>query len=500
MLYRESLQTLKRKVEQPSRSVSFYIQCRIEFSEHMLSVQPGEAPCRGDGMPSELQYSVQCEMVKESICEETWDRLNCDTRRYLLNLSHHIEVFFMYETIPPGGKDVHWKSSERIQFVDLFRQWRSQKVDPQKHWSLFSLLFPHKTGNQCRNYYSRCSDFSLAERQAIQEDPATVRHFRMSAFKIVCQALIPEHPHEIATVNSAANAEACQELAWEHETGQTLLRQETCLEDKLRYIEYPGTGCVVGQSQCYAAVVLQFLVRLDELVDLASLQLIARKSQYLKEFLDLRYQIETPGPLLSINHIVALSGISPTDQQDVHEFLLLVLGKMREEFEYEYASIFSDLFQTTVQYKNRGVIRRETFVNLEVQLDGVTDLERAVLKELEHCEIITSSRLLVIYVIRTQVDRTSDHFHVHKVMDKIRCKEHMDLTVRGAGIFLCLELFIMKAGKSMVAIILPYFSKSRSLSWLMARTASLSKVMTHASSKEPKMRKRLCFSTEVSFI
>ena len=386
-------------------------------------------------MPLELLYQVQSDIVRQSINEEIWDCLNCDTRRYLLNLSHHIDSFFMYETIPPDAKNVCWTNGEKQLFVALFHQWCKAGVDPRKYWSLFSLNFPSKTGNQCRNHYNRSEELAYMRIPEVQDNPAVVREYHLNGFRFVCQTLIPGSPQQVARVNDVANTTACQEMALEYETDPAFPTQASSFEDKVTYIEYPGTGFYVGQTQCYAAVILQFLARIDEVVDLVSVQLIARKSEFLKLLMDLRYKIEVPGRLISIEKIVERSNLSCDEQQDVHEFFLLVVGKLMEEFEDEYANLFSELFAMTIQNKNEEMRRCETFFNLDICLDGTGDLETLVLRELQDCEIVAASRLLVIYVVRTEVCTTAAHFRVNKNMGKVAWKEQMDLTANGAGVY-----------------------------------------------------------------
>ena len=62
-------------------------------------------------------------------------------------------------------------------------------------------------------------------------------------------------------------------------------------------------GLLCWGTRCYAAVAIQFLARLNELVDLASLQLIHCNKRFLKLLLEVTYKIETHGDPIVVDDI-----------------------------------------------------------------------------------------------------------------------------------------------------------------------------------------------------
>ena len=399
---------------------------------------PQNVPISGsqEEMPPELGYSVQAGIVTPCIPEELWCRLNCDTRRYVFNISHHMDEFFLYETIPPGERELNWSAGDKSFFAVQFQDWISHRVDPRRHWSLFSINFPRKTGNQCRNYYRRSKIFVEMEAKVtnMEEDPVALEELRRRCFHTICCHLFGEH--NISLLNVAASQTACSEICRQQNKSTSCLTHYTSMKDKVGYNIFPGSGCVVGSTKCYASVILQFFARIDELIDLASLQLISEKRKFLKLLLDLRYQIERPGVPIEIDNILHELGMNLDEQQDSHELFVLLLMKMNEEFAAEYSTRFQELFLIELRRTTNGRTVDASFVNLDID---ITDLECSVhlwellSNELQGCTFVTSPRLLVIHVSRTKRDTTDvPRFCTSKVMWHVQCTDDLDLSGCGA--------------------------------------------------------------------
>ena len=171
-------------------------------------------------------------------------------------------------------------------------------------------------------------------------------------------------------------------------------------------VKYPGTGCRVGCRYCYVAVVIQFLARLDELVELADRQLAHEERRFLRLLLDIRNKIEMHGDLIDVDDILQLTSLDISEQQDVHELLTICLDMITRELDGQYMSAFNDLFKFEISRRVGKMVYRETMSILEISLDTACDRDTVSINDLlaydlEHCVVSAPSRLLIVYVIRT---------------------------------------------------------------------------------------------------
>ena len=390
--------------------------------------------------PGELSYTVQSLLIRQCISEPTWNLFTVDARRYLLNVSLHMDDFFLYQTIPPGSQRSSWTAGEKSVFMVHFQDWVRRGVDPTRHWGLFSVDFISKTGNQCRIFYQKPDVLQslLYWRPPNRENAIALREIMVSKFSFVCE-IVAQH-HHITEVNAAARECASEEIMREHVTRQRCLTHETTLEDKVTYTQYPGTGCDTGSAMCYAAAILQFLMRIDELIDLVSLQLIVSKNTFLKLLIDMRYQVETEGPLIQLDGVLEICGLDVTQQQDAHEFFVLVLSRLRESFDAQYQHKFDELFVTTLQKRIGDTFSNDRIINLDVHVnDRGESLE---LSDLIESQLISGSiiflscgRLLAIHVIRTAVTESQGQVHVRKLLSRVSYPPSLDMTPFGGDVY-----------------------------------------------------------------
>ena len=137
----------------------------------------------------DLAYAVQPWLVTSCITEYQWYSLTPKARRSLMNAAFGIDKYFMDRTLPPGNPTTKWTRGEKMAFSGQILYCQSHGVDPTKHWSLFSLVLPKKTGSQCRKLYERFP--KLAH---IQETAYAAHQYRLRQFQIVCKFVLGEDP------------------------------------------------------------------------------------------------------------------------------------------------------------------------------------------------------------------------------------------------------------------------------------------------------------------
>ena len=390
-----------------------------------------DAPKGATGAP-ELSYAVQCVLVKQCLSEEMWNLLSVDSRRYLLNISMNLDEYFGSCTIPPGAQTTTWTKGEKQAFVGHYQEWIKSGVDPSRHWGLFSILIPSKTGKQCGLFRKKLEiAHQLCECPKIQKDnEAKLDQITLWLFKGICDMLVRSQ-----RVNEAARDTACEEIINEQLTGQCSLTHETPLDDKVVYVNYPGTGCETGSMLCYGSVILQFLARIDELVDLVSLQIIASGNKFLKMFLGLRYDLETEGPLIPIDRILEMTNMDLTRQQDAHELFVVFTNCLREAFGEQYRERFDAMFLSTVVRQEGDTISEETFTNWDVHLGnraGTLELSDLLDEAFSSCVFVRTSKILVIHVVRTSPSRD---LQVIKSFTRVSCSPALDMTGMGGVVY-----------------------------------------------------------------
>ena len=108
----------------------------------------------GESDTQYLNYSVQNKLVKASITEEQWNSLESDVRKYLFTISLSMDDAFRFNSFPPGYVVEGWTRGSIAIFQAIFKEWTQSGLDPRRHWGLFSLKIPGKTGNQCRIFFA----------------------------------------------------------------------------------------------------------------------------------------------------------------------------------------------------------------------------------------------------------------------------------------------------------------------------------------------------------
>ena len=325
----------------------------------------------------------------------------------------------MRTNFPPTVRTTPWTLGEKQFFVADFGQWRSSGVDPCRHWGLFSLDFATKTGGQCSRLYNMMVGKMAARGENFddfQENPVAVECLRTTKFRAIVFSIFKFGPD---AVNEVAQA--------------TSDGEEPC-----NYVitDYPGTGFIVGARLCYASAVLQLLVRIDELVDLVSLQLLRRSTPLLRMFFDLRDQVATCGPPVSIDYLLDHIGMSLDEQQDVHELFVLMIERMAEEFQDEYLETFEEMFRSQFyrQTSHGFVPDSVTTIDVHVSLgDECVNLISLLHDVLEPYSGVTTSRVLCIHVVRTVRQPSTHEFEPRKAMCMIEYPNQIGEGVFGEG-------------------------------------------------------------------
>ena len=111
---------------------------------------------------------------------------------------------------------------------------------------------------------------------------------------------------------------------------------------------------------------IQFLARLDELVELADRQLAHEERRFLRLLLDIRNKIEMHGDLIDVDDILQLTSLDISEQQDVHELLTICLDMITRELDGQYMSAFNDLFKFEISRRVGKMVYRETMSILEI--------------------------------------------------------------------------------------------------------------------------------------
>lgn len=428
----------------------------------------------------ELSYTVQNELVTRCVSGETWDRLVMDARRYLLNISYHMDDYFQFHTFPPGIQTPSWTQGEKAIYVAKFNQWIEHGVDPTRHWGLFSLDFPTKTGNQCSWLSKRREISGALKRVEIsgKENMAYLKEFEIRKFGEICAILLGRE--RLAVTNKASRECACEEILQEQTQCVRCLTHETDLQDKVVYCRYPGTGFVTGCTKCYAAVILQFLARLDELVDLVSLQLIEREDRFLKQFLELRYQLEIDRPPIPMDTVLERLNFGDDQQQDAHELLIRILTELHQSFEGEHLEAFNRLFVTSLTRKSFGSLTTDTIVNIDVHVDDCDskpDLLQLLAKSLDSCEFMSSGTIFIVNVIRTNVvaaPSSRSPPQVKKAMCHIDFPQVLDMTAYGGYVYSLLGIVYHSGTSAEFGHYFAVFLRETRQFWLMVSNALLS--------------------------
>ena len=185
--------------------------------------------------PAFLSYTVQNSLLQRNIEPHQWLVLNDDAKQYLMTVSTDIDKAFMYADFPPGNPNLRWTTGRRSRFELAFYDWVRSKVDPRKHWGLFSLFIRGKTGYQCRFYFLMCTAAHEKYPEVESEDEMALKEKEDTAFRAIASYV-------------------CQRFK------ATPVPTMVCNS----VTESPGRAIEVGVTCCYASPVLQFLTRIQE--------------------------------------------------------------------------------------------------------------------------------------------------------------------------------------------------------------------------------------------
>lgn len=352
-----------------------------------------------------LEYSTQNWLVTTNIEPEKWMLADDDIKRYLMNISVDIDQAFMYQVFPPGSQTSQWTHGEKACFETVFSEWAKLGIDPRRHWGLFSLSMRGKTGNQCKLHFMKRNREGKHYSEIRCESEAALRYQRSTAFRRIWSMFSAHLRAPI--VNSQSM--------------------------------FPGRGMDVGTSCCYASPLLQFLIRVHELMNIlhGQVQFSGADSCHLAaNLLYLRQQIQLPGPPIIIQPILSQLGLDCSSQQDPHELFLLLMTKLGNELQGANRMKLSDMFQ--LEYSDTSSAESEQPRQLVLCIDLRTPERDCTLchllsSSMPNCTFHKLPHMLALYIPRYKVTHhayvpeTNSMFDVQKVTSQIDCPEELCL-------------------------------------------------------------------------
>ena len=359
--------------------------------------------------PAFLSYTVQNSLLQRNIEPQQWLLLSDDAKQYQMNVSTNIDKAFMYEDFPPGNPNLRWTTGRRSQFELAFYDWVRSRVDPRKHWGLFSLFIRGKTGYQCRFYFLMCTAAHEKYPEVESEDDMALREKEDTAFRAivfhVCQQF-KATPAPTMVCNSVT--------------------------------EFPGRKIQVGGTRCYASSVLQFLTRMQELMDLLQRQIVVPRHNTCRlaaDLLELRRNIGLPGPPISIQHILDQLWFNWREQQDVHEFYLAVIDRLASEMEGTHRMELSEMFDAEYVWPDdldKTKLYRVKTRCIELPTPEEDDtLDELLASFLSDNRLEKFPKLIALHINRNKVTMPvferehNDEFITEKTMVDIRCPEEL---------------------------------------------------------------------------
>ena len=333
-----------------------------------------------------LNYSVQNELVTTSVGEEQWNLLEQDARKYLFNVSQSLDKAFMYSSFPPGYTQKGWTRGAEANFLARFMEWTANGVDPRRHWGLFSLTIPDKTGYQCSIF------FSSTQRKG--QKYATVVGPENAGYLAETERRLFKNIVSVFLRRAKVAEERKQEKAHSLEQG------------------FPGRGMHVGVTLCYAPPILQLLARLEEVVELCHSQLLSAsrsECRLVADIADIRCQLESPGNPIVIEGIVQTVGLSTTEQEDVHEFFTRLTSQLYDEFDKTHRTGFIDIIGIqTVSKEQEGQVTNPiysglmTSINLTIP-DRECTIDELITNYFGESTLLIEPQLLCLHLIRQKV-------------------------------------------------------------------------------------------------
>lgn len=361
-----------------------------------------------------LHYSVQNKLITTSMGEDQWTSLGVDVRKYLFTISLSMEDAFRFNSFPPGYVVEGWSRGVRSIFLARFGEWTRLGVDPRKHWGLFALTIPGKTGNQCRIF------FSESQRQG--------------------QRYIPFIGPEIAE-----NVAAIKQRLFRTIVAVFLQRAQLEVKDATEI--FPGRGMQVGVTLCYAPPVLQLFARLDAVVDICRSQLSnADRSAcpLVEDLIDIRHQLETPGNPVLIESIVQSLDLDTSEQQDVHEMFTKFTSRLHDELDEPLRNDFIDMICVqTFSEEKEGQVRDQIYSGLMTSINLTLTEHECTVQELldgyfQDLSIMNEPRLLALHLIRQKVvtrqngpRESREEYQIQKVMTNVACPDSVRLPSSG---------------------------------------------------------------------
>ena len=356
-----------------------------------------------------LKYAVQNELVRSSITEEEWNSLEADVRKYLFTVSMSMDDAFLFNSFPPGYFVEGWTRGTIAIFQTIFKEWTQSGIDPRRHWGLFSLKIPGKTGNQCRRFF--------ADSRSQEQDCFLFPGPENAEYLVMMEQCLFRTIVSVFLRRSQVGAKEVTEI-------------------------FPGRGMFVGVTLCYVPPVVQLFTRIDEVVELCRSQVAATDRKVCplaSDILDVRDQLETPGRPILVEGIAQGLGLNTLEQQDVHELFTRFTSRLHDEFDGIRRTEFINMIgmQTFSQGKegvtdtiDSGLM---TSINLSLP-DHECTIEEPIDGYFHNLDIMSEPSLLTLHIIRQRVVAKHDFtpeakpdYQIVKIMTKVVCSNSICL-------------------------------------------------------------------------
>ena len=361
-----------------------------------------------------LKYSFQNERVRSSMTEDEWNTLGSDARTYLCTISPSLDKAFTKHSFPPGYATEEWSPGAKMVFWARFNEWIRMGIDPRDHWGMFSIQIPGKTGNQCHGFFNKCSSHGFVFPQLSIANQHCLSEMEDKLFKSIATLLV-------------ARAKASTSQNEDSRLGTQKLS--------------PGRAMHAGITLCYAVPILQLFARVDEFIDLCSLQVIQsgrHQARFISHLLDTRYQIESSGSPILIDSILEELGFLAHEQQDVHEMLVRLTGKLLDEFNGTYRTQFCKLvcldMRSHITEESNEIESIEMVTSVELKVpDHDCGIDELVDSYFQTVDVIKQPQILFLHLLRYKVvqpvfsQQQSLQFHARKITTKINCVRKLRL-------------------------------------------------------------------------
>ena len=101
-----------------------------------------------------------------------------------------LEGFLAFQTFPPGETAKEWTPEEVQQFEHRLEDFKRCGVAPSRHWGIFSLVLPKKTGRQCMSF-ARKQQYTLFRCE--RDDLLGMRKLRSDAYEQIFDVMLCPH-------------------------------------------------------------------------------------------------------------------------------------------------------------------------------------------------------------------------------------------------------------------------------------------------------------------